>query len=201
MQPRMQPPIFGLILCAPLGQEFKHLPPLGQTGCWWVPQEALKPGHELSRAPECRAQSHTSLHWHWRSSTAEDNSCCEFIQRKTAGGAALQQVGYLVHVLSLMKILHSNRKSLTFQRMRSLTINFPWQSALFFCKNGILLRAQCCLVYISSCFNCALQNMLIYLYEASWKLYCLNLFYVLIWKKNKKLLGPPFSSITFVIIY
>lgn len=108
--------------------------------------------------------------------------------RKTAGGAVLQQVGYLVYVLSLMKILHSNRKSfiapLTFQRMRSLTINLPWQSTPFFCKNGIPLTAQCCLVYIFSCFNSPLQNMLIYLYEASWKLYCLNLFYVLIWKKN-----------------
>lgn len=107
-------------------------------------------------------------------------------KRKTAEGAILQQVSHPLHMLSLMKILHNNKKSfispLTFQRMRSLIINFPWQSTPFFWKNGIPVRAQSCLVYISSSFNSALQNMLIY--EASWKFYCSNLFYGLIWKKK-----------------
>lgn len=114
--------------------------------------------------------------------------------RRTAGGAGLQQLGYLLQMLSLMKILHNNRKSflslLTFRRMRSLIINFPWQSTPFFCKNGIPVRAQCCLVYISSCFSSASQNMLIYFYEASWKLHCSNLFYVLIWKKDQYITWP-----------
>lgn len=81
------------------------------------------------------------------------------------------QVGYLLHILSSLKLLHKNRKSfispLIFQKIKAFINKLLCLSMPFFCKNGIPAIAHVGHLIYVSCFNSALQKMLIYFYEAS----------------------------------